>query len=206
VITVGASDPMGTASRADDGMAPWSSYGTTQDGYSKPDVVAPGRYIASNLAGGAPVLGARFPTRMVDGAYIWLSGTSMAAPQVAGVAALAFQRTPALTNDAVKWLLVNTATRLGGATPPPGQGAGLVDATATVTYAGTPGVANGGLPINVHLVGPNGATIYTPLSPTGATWTEGGWDSTTWTEGGWDSSTWSSVSAQSMTYSSAPVE
>jgi serine protease AprX len=206
VVSVGADDPVGTTARADDRMAPWSSYGTTQDGFVKPDVVAPGRRIASSLASGTPVMGTSFPTRKVDGEYIWMSGTSMAAPQVAGVAALAYERTPSLTNDGLKWLLTFTATPVGGAVPLVGQGAGLVDARAAVLYAGTPGVANNGLRINVHLVGPNGATIYTPVGPTGATWTEGGWDSTTWTEGGWDSSTWSSVSAQSMTYSSAPVE
>jgi subtilisin family serine protease len=162
VISVGASDPMSTASRSDDGMAPWSTYGTTQDGFSKPDVVAPGRYITSVLASGA-VLGAHFPNRIVDTRYLWLSGTSMAAPQVAGVAALALQQNPALTNDGLKWLLVNTTSRLGGATPLPGQGAGLVDATAAVRYSGALGVANSGLRINVHLVGPNGATTYSPV-------------------------------------------
>ena len=31
--------------KSDDTVAPWSSYGTTQDGFSKPEVVAPGRRI-----------------------------------------------------------------------------------------------------------------------------------------------------------------
>jgi serine protease AprX len=191
VIAVGASDPLSTAGRSDDGMAPWSSYGTTQEGFAKPDVVAPGRYIASNLVPGS-VLGGQFPTRIVDGSYIWLSGTSMAAPQVAGVAALAFQRNPGLTNDAVKWLLMQTATPLSsGSVALSGQGAGLVDAQAAVMYSGTPGVANSGLRINPHLTGPNGATTYTTAGTTTPSWAEGGWDTTSWTEGGWDTSSWS---------------
>jgi subtilisin family serine protease len=152
-------------------------------------VVAPGRLITAELAPGS-VLGAQFPDRIVDGSFIWLSGTSMAAPQVAGVGALAFQRNPLLTNDAVKWLLMNTATRLtSGGTALPGQGAGLVDAQLAVMYGGKPGVANVNLRISPHLIGPNGATSYTGASTT-SSWVEGGWDSTAWTEGGWDSTAW----------------
>ncbi|HEY3109039.1 MAG TPA: S8 family serine peptidase [Chloroflexota bacterium] len=205
VITVGAGDPLGTPSRADDGMAPWSSYGTTQEGFAKPDVVAPGRYITSVLASGSPGLGVQFPGRIVDGHYLWLSGTSMAAPQVAGLAALAFQQTPALTNDGLKWVLLNTASPVGGSTPLPGQGAGLVDANAAVLFNGSRGVANSGLRINVHLVGPNGATSYSPLGSTGAGWTEGGWDSTTWNEGGWDSTAWNEGGWDSTAWNAGPV-
>jgi serine protease AprX len=206
VITVGASDPAGTPGRSDDGMASWSSYGVTQDGFSKPDVIAPGRYITSNLALPASVLGGHFPDRVVDGRYMWLSGTSMAAPQVAGAAALALQRNPSLTNNALKWLFLSTATRVGGATPLPGQGAGLVDARAAATYSGTPGVANNGLAISRHLVGPNGATVYAAGSGSSATWVEGGWDSTSWTEGGWDSSSWTEGGWDATIYTAGVVE
>jgi serine protease AprX len=205
VVTVGAADSMGTPARSDDGMAPWSTYGTTQAGVVKPDVVAPGRHIAANLAPGS-VLGAAFPDRVQDGSYLWLSGTSMAAPQVAGVGALAFQRAPGLTNNALKWLLMNTATRVGAPIAPPGQGAGQVDARAAVMYSGTPGVANAGLPISQHLIGPNGATIYTAsaTTPGGASWAESGWDSTSWSESGWDSSSWAESGWDASGWQAAP--
>jgi serine protease AprX len=191
-------------------MAAWSSYGVTQDGFSKPDVVAPGRYIASNLASGS-VLGGQFPERVVDGSYIWLSGTSMAAPQVAGVAALALQRNPSLTNDALKWLLMSTAGKVGpGSAPLPGQGAGQVDAQAAVMYARTPGVANAGLRISPHLVGPGGAMVYTGAGGMSASWSEGGWNTTEWTEGGWDSSQWTeggwNTTPQTAPWAQAAVE
>ena len=46
VITVGANDIDGVGlRRCDDEAAPWSAYGYTLDGFSKPDIGAPGRYM-----------------------------------------------------------------------------------------------------------------------------------------------------------------
>ena len=42
VITVGATDDAGTVTTSDDTLASFSAYGTTQDGFAKPDLVAPG--------------------------------------------------------------------------------------------------------------------------------------------------------------------
>jgi serine protease AprX len=199
VITVGAADPLGTADRADDGMAPWSSYGTTQDGIIKPEVVAPGRMLAAPLASNSSKLALQFPDRIVDGEYLRMSGTSMAAPVVAGIAALAFQAHPEWTNDQVKWLLMQTATRLGGGSLP-GQGAGEVDAAGVVRYAGAPGVANQGLVISEQLIGPNGATTY--VNEPSSTWSSSTWSSSTWSSSTWSSSTWSSANSSVSTWSS----
>ena len=55
VITVGASDINDTVSRTDDFNAPWSSYGYTAEGFAKPEVAAPGRYmIAAGTDGRLP--------------------------------------------------------------------------------------------------------------------------------------------------------
>jgi len=77
VITVGAMDDNNTISRADDIVAAYSSRGMTYDGRTKPDVSAPGTNIMScnNL------------WEMEDD-FISHSGTSMATPHVAGMAAL----------------------------------------------------------------------------------------------------------------------
>src|ERR671936_531616 len=45
VITVGADDINGTPGTSDDFAAPWSSYGYTNDGFAKPELGAPGRYM-----------------------------------------------------------------------------------------------------------------------------------------------------------------
>ena len=53
IITVGAGDDQGTVSNWDDVQASWSSRGVTQDGFSKPDVLAPGAHIVTTLAPGS---------------------------------------------------------------------------------------------------------------------------------------------------------
>src|SRR2546427_7374886 len=47
VITVGALDQNGTSDPSDDTIPSWSAHGKTMDGFSKPDVSAPGRYMVS---------------------------------------------------------------------------------------------------------------------------------------------------------------
>ena len=113
VITVGATDSQGTASPSDDVEASWSSSGVTQDGISKPDVLAPGAHIVTTLAKGSSFAGA-CPTCVIGGAYFQLSGTSLAAPIVAGIAADLLAAHPRWTPAMVKGAIVNTATPISG--------------------------------------------------------------------------------------------
>jgi HD domain len=48
-ITVGVSDANDTLATRDDVLAGFSSYGVTDDGFSKPEIVATGRHVVSNL-------------------------------------------------------------------------------------------------------------------------------------------------------------
>ncbi len=50
MITVGATEDKGTAGLGDDNLAVFSAYGTTEDGFAKPDLVAPGRNLVAPLA------------------------------------------------------------------------------------------------------------------------------------------------------------
>jgi serine protease AprX len=112
-----------SVSRADDVMTTFSSKGPSLVDYVvKPDLVAPGNAIISTLAPNS-TLATQLSASTVPRAYYKLvgigasttyarmSGTSMAAPMVAGAAALILQRTPWLTPNQVKARLMKTATK-----------------------------------------------------------------------------------------------
>jgi serine protease AprX len=113
-ITVGALNTWGTVGRGDDTVATFSSRGpTAYDVAIKPDIAAPGVKIVSLQADQA-LLPTRYPQIHTAGtgnnAYMFLSGTSMAAPIVTGGVALLLQGAPALTPAQVKLALQTGAT------------------------------------------------------------------------------------------------
>ena len=111
IITVGAVDDLG-------GMSSFSSWGPTDDGRVKPDIVANGTILTSTC-----------PTST----YCSYSGTSMSTPVVTGALALLIERyvdvygvdpSPAM----MKALLINTAIDKGDTGPDYTYGWGLLDA------------------------------------------------------------------------------
>ena len=86
-ISVGAVDDQGTKQTKDDLRADWSSRGTTQDGYAKPDLYAPGARMVSNLAPDSDFTSMCPDCVSGDGQYIRAGGTSMSALVVAGIVA-----------------------------------------------------------------------------------------------------------------------
>ncbi|WP_277605248.1 S8 family serine peptidase [Glycomyces sp. L485] len=110
----------------------FTAYGPAPDLSFKPDVAAPGGGIWSTV----PV---------EDDSYDSLSGTSMSAPHVAGVAALLLQVRPDLEPAQVRTRLANTARPVKwGENPELGyleathrQGTGVVDAIRTLDAGGT---------------------------------------------------------------------
>ena len=111
VITVGAADMGGTFSIADDTTAPWSAYGYTYDGFWKPEIGAPGRYMVGPIPAGS-TLTTEKASNVTSPGYIQLSGTSFSAPAVAGAAAQILARHPGFTPDQVKGALMLTARRV----------------------------------------------------------------------------------------------
>ena len=118
-ITVGALNTRGSVARSDDVMATWSSRGPAgvvdrpSEWVLKPDLVAPGNAVISTAQPGT--LWQQLPDRRtygLGGGYLRLSGTSMAAPAVAGAAALLLQAKPRLTPAEVKFALQFTAEQL----------------------------------------------------------------------------------------------
>jgi serine protease AprX len=198
VITVGAVDTNGTPDIADDSIPSWSSFGVTQNGYNKPEVVAPGRQIISDLASVGCILAKQFKDRVVDKDYIMLSGTSMATPMVSGVAALALQAHPDWTPDQLKAALISTARPISSA----GGGAGEVDAAAVVNCT-LPGYANQGVPLNFGVANAAGTTIYDAATWNAATWNAATWNAATWNSTVWDAATWNAATWNAATWNAA---
>lgn len=179
VITVGALDTNGTVDAADDADASFSSRGTTVDGYVKPELAAPGRGIVSTLPGGTSLAAAAPPANLVEPGYARMSGTSFAAPQVAGAAAILLQAHPEWTPDQVKWVLTETAGPAGQAT------ARALRVDEALRFTGVPGAANGGLqPTLFGLEGEAGVDLTT------ATWNTATWNTATWNTATWNTATW----------------
>jgi subtilisin family serine protease len=70
-----------------------------------------------------------------EGTYQFTTGTSVAAAEVSGVAALLIERNPALGGHEVRRILMRTASALGAKGRNPDYGAGLVNAFRAVTAA-----------------------------------------------------------------------
>lgn len=118
-------------------MTTFSSWGPTQDGRIKPDLVAPGA--ENNTRDGGPdpadaqitstnctAIAANGDCTTIDNGYGVLRGTSMAAPAVTGAAGLLLQHQAvtgigpsdvALDSDSLKALLIHTATDLSAHFP-----------------------------------------------------------------------------------------
>ncbi|MFJ2214216.1 S8 family peptidase [Streptomyces sp. NPDC101062] len=123
------------AAGGDDAVASFSSRGPLFGNYIvKPNVKAPGVAVTAARAAGTDIgdVDPEGPQGPVDENYTRLSGTSMAAPAVAGAAALVMQAHPDWTPRQVSQALVSSAE------PSPGesvydQGSGLIDVERAVT-------------------------------------------------------------------------
>jgi serine protease AprX len=133
-LTVGATNTKGTPQRSDDVVADFSGRGPTRlDKSLKPDVVAPGQSIASNMPNYA-YMALAYPNLLLGGGYMRLNGTSMATPIVAGAAALMLQANPGLSSHTVKVVVQYTAQRLAGFDLV-SQGAGELNVAGAVRLA-----------------------------------------------------------------------
>jgi serine protease AprX len=204
VISVGATDQLQTATSADDTIAPWSAYGHSLDGFAKPDLSAPGRYLIAPVPTAAlfPTL---LPDRVVVPGYMWMSGTSFAAPIAAGAAAQILARHPGWTPDQVKGALMLTARYL----PNAGWAAGVgeVDAAAASAVAAPP---NPNENLNTFVVSDpaTGAptfddTTWAATVSSNANWSSANWSSANWSSANWSSANWSSANWGSANWGSA---
>lgn len=101
-------------------LTPWAEI--------KPELAAPGVDVVSSVPGGR---------------YFAADGTSMAAPHVAGTAALLLQAQPDLDPDALEEILLNSAAPLGQSVPNNDTGWGLVNAYAAAVAVSPHGEITG---------------------------------------------------------------
>ena len=135
VVTVGSLTDNGTVDLDDDYTSTYSSRGPTAfDHIVKPDLLAPGNRWISTMNEKSKLLH-DLPGRVRNGTYFELSGTSMAAPMVAGAAALMIHQDPALTPATVKARLMRSARKVPG--DPVEVGAGVLDIGAALAETGT---------------------------------------------------------------------
>jgi serine protease AprX len=218
VITVGGVDDQGTKTTSDDTVASWSSRGTTQDGFTKPDVLAPGAHLVSTLAPGSDYA-SLCPACVTDGAYFKVGGTSMAAGVVSGAVADVIQARPTWTPGQIKSTLTRRARALNAITTSSGA-----TVTGTTIDSGTSGsvssttiigkeiaidkvlsvsIADSGANANLTpntLVDPTtGAIDYTRASWSRASWGEAAdplrasWSRASWSRASWSRASWSAT-------------
>jgi subtilisin family serine protease len=132
-----------------DTIAYFSAAGPNALGMLKPDIVAPGVFVAGamarsvdprNVPGGIFSSQGRCPAEddcfVVDETHAITSGTSMSSPIVAGAIALLFERDPTLTQDAVRAILQAGARTLQGIVIDPRQiGPGALDLEGALAVA-----------------------------------------------------------------------
>ncbi len=175
-ISVGAVDDQGTKQTKDDLRADWSSRGTTQDGYAKPDLYAPGARMVSNLAPGSDFTSMCPDCVSGDGQYIRAGGTSMSAPVVAGIVATILEEHPSWTPDQVKGALANNLRSLPG-------GGHEVDAHAAFKASKRELTSNVGLEPN-EIVDPATGEVA---------WDRSRWSRSRWSRSRWSRSRWSAA-------------
>jgi serine protease AprX len=216
VITVGAADLKQTTDRRDDEVAPFSSSGITQDGFIKPDLVAPGTTIVATRAAGGTI-DTLHPDAVVDDDYFKGTGTSQSGAIVSGVAALLYQANPSLRPGTVKSILMGSTFR--AAQYRTGGGSGLVDVAGAFQSISSGDWANGGL---VRSLGTGTLEdsrgrfhVHTDLNHDGqldlltgeqdvlgAPWDSTSWSSTSWSSTSWSSSAWSSLISENSGWAS----
>jgi serine protease AprX len=200
VITVGAADIGTQLGLGDDNVAPWSAWGYTGDGFMKPDISAPGRYMVGPVTAGGGLALER-PDKVIKPGYMQLSGTSFSAPIVAAAAAMLRQQNPTWTPDQVKGALMVTAL------PTPlakkgSLGVGEVNIALARMYKKTPPNPNAGLDQYLTKLS-DGSSVFNAAAWQSAAWSSAAWNSAAWNSAAWSDAAWSSAAWSDAAWSDA---
>jgi serine protease AprX len=218
VISVGATDVGGSPDPKDDTAAPWSAYGYTPDGFRKPELSAPGRYMIAGVPvrSALALKGGQNP-KLVKQGFLQLSGTSFAAPIVSGAAAALIGADPNWTPDQVKGALMLGANALPKASQW-SAGVGELNLKTSLNLKTDP--PNPNVSLNRFLISdPQGGALpvfdregwltavsnasWTDMSATNAAWGSAAWGSAAWGSAAWGSAAWGSAAWSSAAWGSA---
>lgn len=207
VITVGSVDDQNSLALRDDRRSPFSNFGTTLDGFAKPEVASFGQHVQSTLPVGSE-LARRQKVSGLPRGYGQLSGTSMAAGVASGVLALLEQARPGLSPDEVKGALLVARRKAGAFTLRRVLSAA---GAATANRRLRPSIALAAAYLHL-VVGSNDPTsvdwnsvvwtevAWSDVTWTDATWTDATWTTATWTDVTWADSTWTDATWTSSTW------
>ncbi len=204
VITVGAVDLEGSTNVRKHDVASWSAYGYTNDGFRKPEIAAAGRYMIGPVPAAA-TLPLERAEHVVSPGYMRLSGTSFAAPIVAGTAAQILARHPSWTPDQVKGALMLRARFIPEA-PPGSAGVGELNAKRAADVIKAP---NPNLALNRFVIpDPTGGSTpvfdsvsWSDAAKAGVAWDAVSWSDVTWSDASWSDVSWSDVSWSDVSWS-----
>src|SRR6266545_2418586 len=204
VITVGAVDLEGSPSVRQHEIADWSAYGYTKDGFRKPELAAAGRFMIGPVPASA-TLPAERPDHVVSSGYMRLSGTSFAAPIVAGASAQILARHPTFTPDQIKGALMLKA-RFVPEAPAGSAGVGELNAARAADVLNPP---NPNLGLNEFVVpDPAGGTspvfdaaTWSDTAVSNPAWDAASWSDVSWSGASWTDASWSDVSWSDVTWS-----
>jgi serine protease AprX len=204
VLTVGAADIMGTLGQNDDKAAPFSAWGYSPDGFMKPEISAPGRYMIGPVTAGGGLALER-PSNVVSPGYMQLSGTSFSAPVVSGIAAMLIAQHPTWSTGQVKGALMLTSTPTSAA---PGQlGVGEANVYKARVYSGTPPNANAALLPFVSTAADGtrlfNATSWHSAVLSSAAWSDAAWSDAAWSDAAWSDAAWSDAAWSDAAWASA---
>ena len=200
VLAVGGADDTTGLNEEYQPVTPWSSRG---DGMRNPDLVAPGRSIASYRVPGSTADLANPSARYGNDLFLG-SGTSQAAAVTSGVAARMLHHFPNMDlNELKETLLQEAETSLNYGQSAIGNG--VIDAedawelavfgAVTPSHPRAAGRRTG-------LMAPTGAT-WSGGTWSGSTWSGSTWSGATWSGGTWSGSTWSGTTWSGATWSGA---
>jgi serine protease AprX len=205
VITVGASDTNGSGNTNDDFAAPWSAWGYTNDGFFKPELSAPGRVMNGPVPTTSTMITSH-PERQVAPGYMWMSGTSFAAPVVSASADYVLAMHPNWTPDQVKGALMVSADPTPAATPH-SLGFGEADMAKAADLLTAPPNPNAAL--NQFVVtGQDGSPVldaaaWQSAAKSSAAWASAAWSDAAWSDAAWASAAWSDAAWSDAAWSDA---